>query len=74
MRAGEDREADQVDVLLDGGRDDLLRREPDALVDDLEAGVARSHGDLLRAVAVPVEPGLADEDPQPAADLLAGPP
>ena len=46
------------------GRDDLLRRQPDALVDDLEAGVARPHRDLLGAVGVPVETGLADEDPQ----------
>ena len=36
--------------------DDLLGREPDALVDDLEPGVARPHGDLLGAVAVPVQP------------------
>ncbi len=61
-------------VLGHRGRDDLLGREPDALVDDLEAGVAGAYGDLLGAVRVAVEPGLADQQPQPAArpQLLAG--
>ena len=63
-----------MDVLGDRGGDDLLRREPDALVDDLEAGVAGAYGDLLGAVGVPVETGLADQQPQPAAQLLAGRP
>ena len=63
---------DAVHVLGDRGGDDLLGREPDALVDDLEPGVARPHGDLLGAVGVPVEARLADEQPQPAAELLAG--
>ena len=49
-------------------------RQPDALVDHLEAGVAGAHGDLLGAVGVAVEAGLADQQPQPAAELLAGPP
>ena len=48
------------------------RRQPDALVDHLEPGVAGPHGDLLGAVAVPVEAGLADQQPQPLAELLAG--
>ena len=73
VRAGQDREPDAVHVLGDRGRDDLLRRQPDALVDDLEAGVAGPHRDLLGAVGVAVEPGLADQQPQPAAELLAGP-
>ena len=33
VRAGQDRQADDVHVLLDRGRDDLRRGEPDALVD-----------------------------------------
>ena len=41
VRAGEDREADDVDVLVACRGRDLLGREPDALVDDFEAGVAR---------------------------------
>ena len=67
VRAGEDREPDAVHVLGDRGGDDLLGRQPDALVDDLEAGVAGAYGDLLGAVGVPVETGLADQQPQPAA-------
>ena len=42
-------------------------REPDALVDDLHAGVARRDRDLLGAVGVAVEAGLADEQPDRAA-------
>src|SRR5699024_1839639 len=41
-----------------------------ALVDDLEAGVPGPHRDLLGAVGVPVEAGLADEDAQLLAELL----
>ena len=52
--------------------DDLLGRQPDALVDHLEAGVAGAYGDLLGAVGVPVEAGLADQQPQPLAELRAG--
>ena len=46
-------------------------READALVDDVHADVARADGDLLGAVGVPVEAGLADEDLRRAADRLA---
>jgi len=70
--AGEDREADAVHVLGHGGGDDLLGRQPDALVDDLEAGVACPDRHLLGAVGVPVEAGLAHQQPQPPAELLAG--
>ena len=56
----------QCDVLRHGGRDDLRGRQPDALVDHLEAGVAGADGDLLGAVGVAVEAGLADQQPQPA--------
>ena len=72
VRAGQDREADEVHVLVHRGRDDLRGGQPDPLVDDLEAGVAGPDGDLLGAVAVAVEAGLADEQPQPLAELLAG--
>ena len=43
-------------------RGDLRGRQPDALVDDVHAGVAGAHGDLLGAVGVAVEARLADED------------
>ena len=46
-------------------------RQADALVDDVHADVARAHGDLLGAVGVAVEAGLADEDLQPAPERLA---
>jgi hypothetical protein len=60
-----------VDVLGDRGGDDLLGREPDALIDHLEAGVPGPHRDLLGAVAVSVQAGLADEHAQLLAELLA---
>ena len=70
MRSGEDRQADQVDVLVARGGRDLLGREPDALVDDLHARVARRDRDLLGAVGVTVEPGLADEDADRVAERV----
>ena len=68
MGAREDRQADHVDVLLDGRGGDLLGRQADALVDHLHAGVAGADGDLLGAVGVAVEPRLCDEDLDPVAD------
>ncbi len=58
-------------ALVDRRARDLRGREPDALVDDVHAGVARADGDLLGAVGVPVEPGLADQDLQRAPERLA---
>ena len=62
VRAGQDRQADAVGVLLDGGLDDLLRRLVQAGVDDLHAGVAQRPRDDLGAAVVPVEAGLGDDD------------
>src|SRR6056297_1330885 len=45
MAAREDRQTDDVDVLVAGDGGDLLGGEPDALVDDLHAGVAGRHRD-----------------------------
>ena len=59
-------------VLGHRGRRDLRRCQPDALIDHLEAGVAGPHGDLLGAVGVAVQPGLADQQPQPAAEFGRG--
>ena len=62
VRAGEDREADRVHVLLRGRGHDLLRALAQAGVDDLHAGVAqRARHDLGPAV-VAVEAGLGDQD------------
>src|SRR5690348_3271419 len=68
MRAGENREPDRVYVLLDGGRDDLLRCLVQPGVDDLHAGVAQRAGDHLRPPVVAVEPGLRDDHPDLAHD------
>ena len=62
VRAGEDRDADGVRVLLDRGLDDLLGRLVEAGVDDLHAGVAERAGDDLGAAIVPVEARLRDDD------------
>ena len=62
VRSREHRETDEVDVFVARDRRDLLGRQPDALVHDLHPGVARRHRDLLGAVRVAVEPGLAHED------------
>src|SRR5664279_1312024 len=50
VRTGQDRQSHAVHVLGHGRRDDLCRREPNALVDDLEAGIAGTYGDLLGAI------------------------
>ena len=65
--ARQDRQADDVGVLLQRGRHDLLRRLPQPGVDDLHAGVAQRPGDDLRAPVVPIEPRLGNDDPNPAA-------
>ena len=62
MRAGEDGEADAVDVFLDGSGDDHRRRLAEAGVDDLHACVAEGTGDDFCAAVVAVETGFGDED------------
>src|SRR3954454_23086397 len=74
VRPREDRQPDAVHVLGDRGGHDLLRGQPDPLVDNLEPGVTGPHGDLLGAVRVPVEARLPHEQPQPGAELLPGAP
>ena len=59
VRAGQDRQADDVGVLLQRGGDDLLGRLAQAGVDHFHAGVAQRARDDLGAAVVPVEPGLA---------------
>ena len=69
VRAREDREPDHVHRLLERRVDDLRRGQADALVDHLHAAVAGAHRDLLGAVGMAVEAGLADQelDPPPEA-------
>ncbi len=59
VRAGQDRQADDVGVLLQRRADDLLGRLAEAGVDHLHAGVAQRPRNDLGAAVVPVEPGLA---------------
>src|SRR6478609_9429440 len=64
--AGQDRQADDVGVLLDRRLDDLLGRLVQAGVDDLHARVAKRAGDDLGPAVVAIEARLRDDD----ADLL----
>src|ERR1700676_5438173 len=59
--AGEDREADDVDVFLDGGGGDHLRCLAQAGVDHFHAGVAQGAGDDLGAAVVAVQSGLGNQ-------------
>ena len=71
--ARQDREADHVHALLERGVDDCAGRQADALVDHLHAAVAGAHGDLLGAVGMAVEAGLADQDLEAPAERGATP-
>ena len=62
VRSGEDRDADGVGVLLNGGLDDLLRRLMKAGVDHLHPGVAKRACDDLGAAVMAVETGFCDHD------------
>ena len=62
MRAGQDREADDVHVLLDRRGHDLLGRLAQARVDDFHPRVPQRPGDDLGAAVVAVEAGLGDQD------------
>ena len=48
-------------AFLQRGGGDARRRQADAIVDHLEAAVAGAQGDLLGAVGMAIEPGLADQ-------------
>ena len=58
VRAAQDRQADDVDVLLHRGGGDHLGRLVQAGVDDFHPGVAQRGGDDLGAAIVAVEAGL----------------
>ena len=72
MRAGQDRQANAVDVLLHSGRHDLFRRQANALVDHFEASITCGNGHLLGAVGVAIEPGLAHEHAKPVTEFVRG--
>ncbi len=48
VRAAEDAQPDEVNTLLERGGRELLRRDADAFVDDVEPGVTRLEGDSAR--------------------------
>lgn len=60
--AGEDGEADAVDVLLDGGRNDHFGGLAEAGVDDFHTGVAEGARDDFGAAVVAVEAWFGDEN------------
>ncbi len=61
MSAGEDGEADDVDVFLHGGGGDHLRGLAKAGVDHFHAGVAQRAGDYFRAAVVAIQSRLCDQ-------------
>ena len=58
--AGEDGEADDVNVFLDGGGGDHFRSLAQAGIDHFHASVAEGSGDDFGAAVVAVEAGLGD--------------
>ncbi len=62
VRAGENRQADAVGVLLDRGLHDLLGRLEETGIDHLHPGIAQRPRDHLRPAVVTVEAGLSDDD------------
>ena len=62
VRARQHRQADGVDVFVDGGGSNGRGGLEQAGVDDLVAGVAQDAGDHLDAAVVTVEADLGDED------------
>src|SRR5262245_66584630 len=58
-----------MSALLARGLDDLRRGEADAFVDHFHSGIARARRDLLGAVGMSVEAGLADHEFEPPAEL-----
>ena len=60
VRAGEDGEADDVNVLLNGGRSDHFRGLTQARVDNFHAGIAEGAGDDFSAAVVSIQPRLCD--------------
>ena len=63
VRAGEEADADHVDVLLHGRADDLVGRAVQAGVDDLHACVAEDARHHLRSAIVAVEARLRHQHP-----------
>src|ERR1700676_4366046 len=63
MGAGEDRQSDDLDVLLQRGGHDHFRGLAKASVDDLHAGIAESARDHFGSPVVAVQTGFGDQHP-----------
>jgi hypothetical protein len=63
VRAGENGEADDIDVFLHGGGGNHLRRLPQAGVDHFHTGIAQSARNDLSAAVVSIEPRLRNQNP-----------
>ena len=63
VRARQHRQADGVDVFVDGGGGDGRRGLEQTGVDHFVAGVAQDAGDDFDAAVVAVETDLGDQDP-----------
>jgi hypothetical protein len=61
--AGENGQADNVDVFLNGGGGDHLRSLAQAGVDDFHAGVAQGAGDYFCSAVVAIQARLGDQHP-----------
>ncbi len=61
VRAGEDGEADHVNVFLDGSGGDHLRSLAQAGVDDFHAGVAQGACDYFCAAVMAIQARLGDQ-------------
>ena len=70
VRAREDADADDVDVLLDRRLDHLFRRAMETGVDDVHPSVPQRPRDDLDAAVVSVQPDLGDDHPNTLGWLL----
>ena len=61
MAARQDRQADDMGVLLDGGGDDFGGGQADAFVVDVHAAIAGAGGDLFGAVGMAVKPRFSHQ-------------
>ena len=58
LRAGQKADAENVDVFLNGGGDDFVRRAVQAGIDHVHAGIAQRAGDDFHAAVMAVEADL----------------
>jgi hypothetical protein len=71
MASGKDRQADHMHAFFLSRLGNLLRRQPDAVVDDLEADISGLDGHLFGAIGMPVQTRFADQQLERAAERVA---